>query len=65
MKNIIKEIKTTVLGLSLWIFVGYNFRELNNTLIIGGVLLGLCLFFAKDKLTLGLETLITKTSDKF
>jgi len=64
MKNIVKEIKTTILGLALWGFVGYNFRELNTTLIIVFVLLGLGLFIAKDKLTLGLETLIERKSEK-
>ena len=64
MKNIVKEAKSTIIALALWVFAAYKFTELGNTLTITLFVVGLGLLFAKDSLTLGLETLIKKKSEK-
>lgn len=64
MKNIYKELKTSIVALGLFALVWFKSSELGNILILPLIVISLGLLFAKDSLTLGLETLFKRKSEK-
>ena len=64
MKNL-KDIKTTIIGIAVLVFTGYNFEKLESMPFYILIALGIAFLFLPDTLISGIKRLVTRKSKEF